>query len=351
MAGSHRTAIVKGLWQALAYGMSASFMFFNFASAYRFGVWLVENRWTSPYAVFQVIEALNLSSMGVMTAAAYFPEYVKARLAAGLMFGMIRQEPNFDNLSEAGVKKELTGNIAVNGVYFSYPTRRQHLVVRNLTVKADVGKTIALVGPSGCGKSTVIQLLERFYDPMDGRVTIDDIDVRTMNIRHLRSQIALVSQEPTLFDASIGDNITYGLGEISQQKIEEAAKLANIHTFVSELPDGYNTNVGAKGTQLSGGQKQRIAIARAIVRNPKILLLDEATSALDTASEQIVQEALDKAREGRTCITIAHRLSTIQNADVIVVVRNGAVAEQGTHSQLLTRKGLYYRLIQKQDLK
>uniref|UniRef100_A0A8R1IQR1 ABC transporter domain-containing protein n=1 Tax=Caenorhabditis japonica TaxID=281687 RepID=A0A8R1IQR1_CAEJA len=173
---------------------------------------------------------------------------------------------------------------------------------------------------------------------------------RTLNPENTRSQIAIVSQEPTLFDCSIAENIVYGLdpSTVNMARVEEAAKLANIHNFVSELPAGYETRVGDRGTQLSGGQKQRIAIARALVRNPKILLLDEATSALDTESEKIVQEALDRAREGRTCIVIAHRLNTIMNADCIAVVNNGTIIEKGTHNELMSQKGAYFKLTQKQ---
>uniref|UniRef100_A0A1I7X9C0 ABC transporter domain-containing protein n=1 Tax=Heterorhabditis bacteriophora TaxID=37862 RepID=A0A1I7X9C0_HETBA len=181
---------------------------------------------------------------------------------------------------------------------------------------------------------------------------IDGNDIREVNPTHLRSHIALVSQEPILFDTSIRDNITYGLpkGSVCENNILEAAKKANIHTFISELPDGYDTRVGEKGTQMSGGQKQRIAIARALIRNPKILLLDEATSALDTESEKLVQDALDKASEGRTCIVVAHRLSTVVNANCIMVISEGKVIEKGTHAELMQLRGAYWTLTQKQSV-
>ncbi|ETN84650.1 ABC transporter, ATP-binding protein [Necator americanus] len=234
------------------------------------------------------------------------------------------------------------------------------------------GETLALVGPSGCGKSTVISLLERLYDPLDGVVVgvllpshltlhpyhiysvkaIDGNDLREVNPTHLRSHIALVSQEPILFDRSIRDNIVYGLpaGSVKESDIIEVSEKANIHKFISNLPDGYNTRVGEKGTQLSGGQKQRIAIARALIRNPQVLLLDEATSALDTESEKLVQEALDKASEGRTCIVVAHRLSTVVNANCIMVVKSGKVVEKGTHNELMHAKGAYWALTKKQNI-
>uniref|UniRef100_A0A915BU20 ABC-type xenobiotic transporter n=1 Tax=Parascaris univalens TaxID=6257 RepID=A0A915BU20_PARUN len=347
----HKRAITRGLWQSLAYAMSNSFMMFNFAAAYSFGLWLVVKGWTQPFIVFQVIEALNMASVTVLAAASYFPEYIRARLSAGLMFHMMNRKPKIDNLSEAGLRQPIKGDVALRDVYFAYPNRRQFPILNQITFSATFGRTIALVGPSGCGKSTVIQLLERFYDVIDGAILIDGRDIRHLNVRHVRSEMALVGQEPTLFNMSIRENIAYGIDDATQHDIEKAAKLANIHSFIAALPEGYDTTVGSKGTQLSGGQKQRIAIARAIIRNPRILLLDEATSALDTESEKIVQEALDEARRGRTCIVIAHRLSTIQNADMIVVLKDGQVAELGNHLQLLARKGLYYRLIEKQKIK
>ncbi|RWS28396.1 multidrug resistance protein 3-like protein, partial [Leptotrombidium deliense] len=211
-------------------------------------------------------------------------------------------------------------------------------------------ETVALVGSSGCGKSTVIQLLQRFYDCDRGDVLIDNTNISALNLSWLRSKIGFVQQEPTLFSYSILENIAYGdsTRQIPLEEIVEAAKKANIHTFVESLPLGYQTSVGDKGSQLSGGQKQRIAIARALIRDPSILLLDEATSALDSESEKIVQDALNEAMKGRTCVVIAHRLSTIQNADKIVVLRDGKVIEQGNHKSLLATKGAYFELLNHQ---
>ena len=182
------------------------------------------------------------------------------------------------------------------------------------------------------------------------QVTIDGQDIRSLNLKWMRSNIGVVSQEPVLFDTTIAENICFGKEDATDDEIERAAKEANAHDFISQLPEGYNTQVGERGTQLSGGQKQRIAIARALVRNPKILLLDEATSALDTESEKVVQDALDRAREGRTTIVIAHRLSTIQKADVIASIDGGRVVEMGTHSELMKTKGLYYELVTAQTV-
>ncbi|XP_023132417.2 bile salt export pump-like [Amphiprion ocellaris] len=239
------------------------------------------------------------------------------------------------------------GNIEFLNCKFTYPTRPDTQVLKGLVVSVKPGQTLAFVGSSGCGKSTSVQLLERFYDPDEGQVLIDGHQSHSVNVPFLRSQIGIVSQEPVLFDCSIAGNIQYGdnTRSVSMEEIVEAAKKAFLHDFVMTLPDKYETQVGAQGSQLSRGQKQRIAIARAIVRNPKILLLDEATSALDTESEKTVQSALDEARKGRTCIVIAHRLSTIQTADIIAVMSHGVVIEQGTHQTLMAKKGAYYKLV------
>nr|KAJ3420233.1 GTPase-activating protein [Polyrhizophydium stewartii] len=213
------------------------------------------------------------------------------------------------------------------------------------------GQFAALVGPSGCGKSTTVGLIERFYNVDGGQILLDGTDISRLNVESHREAIGLVSQEPNLFDMSIRDNVAFGCKvPPTQAEIKAACKEDNIDDFIMTLPDEYDTKVGARGGQLSGGQKQRIAIARALVRKPKILLLDEATSALNAESELVVQEALDKAAKGRTTIAVAHRLSTIQKADVIFVLKDGAVVEQGTHAELFARHGLYHELVVQQDL-
>ncbi|KAF9536803.1 GTPase-activating protein, partial [Lunasporangiospora selenospora] len=210
------------------------------------------------------------------------------------------------------------------------------------------GQTVALVGHSGSGKSTIVGLVERFYNPISGSITLDGHELKDINLRHLRDTIGLVSQEPVLFNTTIKQNILYGTRKDqappTDKDIEEACRLANAHDFISKLPQKYNTLVGEKGALLSGGQKQRIAIARALIKNPSILLLDEATSALDTESERIVQAALDNAATGRSTIVIAHRLSTIMDADVIYVMDKGVVLESGTHESLMTSGGVYAEL-------
>merc|ERR1719400_2079304 len=208
------------------------------------------------------------------------------------------------------------------------------------------GEKIALVGESGCGKSTVIQLIQRFYDLNDGSLELEGNNVQALNLPYVRSKLGIVAQEPVLFDRTIRENIQYGNNErtVSMEEVIDAARKANIHEFISALPEGYETRVGVRGSQLSGGQKQRVAIARMLSRAQKILLLDEATSALDTESERVVQEALERAQTGRTCITIAHRLTTIMSADRIFVIARGELVECGTHSELLQLRGSYFNL-------
>lgn len=239
-------------------------------------------------------------------------------------------------------------------VSFAYPARKDVQVYKNMSLTIEAGQTVALVGPSGCGKSTLVALLERFYNIDGGKILLDGIDIRTLNVAWLRKNIGLVSQEPVLFSGSIAWNIGLGLNpedktknDADSQHVMEAARKANAHTFITELQDGYDTRVGESAVKLSGGQKQRIAIARAIVRNPPILILDEATSALDATSERVVQAALgDLLQESsRTTIVIAHRLSTIRDSDKIAVFSDGLVVEEGSHDQLMRNDGGVYRAL------
>jgi len=333
------------------FGFAQSMPFFAYAGCMYYGGYLVNNGEMEYQSVFKVAEALILGTMMVGQATAFAPNYNKAVLAAARVFRLLDRKPLIDSRGQSGLRlNRLAGNVEFKKATFRYPTRPQVRVLRDLDLSVTSGQRIALVGPSGCGKSTCIQLLQRFYDLKNGELTLDGLDIESLNVDHIRGQLGIVSQEPVLFDRTIAENIMYGDNErkVSMDEVVEAAKMANIHTFIAQLPQGYETRVGEKGTQLSGGQKQRVAIARALVRNPSILLLDEATSALDTESEKIVQEALDKAQEGRTSITIAHRLSTVQNMDKILVISHGRVTEQGTHSQLLAQRGLYAKLWSKQ---
>ena len=251
--------------------------------------------------------------------------------------------------SDAGKSLDsVEGNIKFENVHFAYPSRRDQPVCQGYNLTVEAGATVALVGASGSGKSTAVSLVERFYDPDSGVVTLDGVNLRDLNVRWLRQQIGLVGQEPVLFSGSIGFNIATGKPGSTSEEVEAAAKMANAHAFIMEFPEGYDTEVGEKGGQLSGGQKQRIAIARAMIKNPSILLLDEATSALDNESEKVVQEALDDllAKQKRTTIVIAHRLSTIRYADKIAVVDKGSIVEEGSHDQLMAKgpDGYYYKL-------
>ncbi|KAF0891678.1 hypothetical protein E2562_010895 [Oryza meyeriana var. granulata] len=245
---------------------------------------------------------------------------------------------------------EIKGGIEFKNVHFSYPTRPEVAVLAGFSLEIGAGKTVALVGPSGSGKSTVIGLIERFYDAQRGSVLIDGKDIRSYSLARLRSHVALVSQEPTLFSGTIRDNIAYGDERATEDEVARAAALANAHEFISAMERGYDTRVGERGTQLSGGQRQRIALARAVLKDARILLLDEATSALDAASERLVQDAVDRMLQGRTCVVVAHRLSTVEKSDTIAVVKDGRVAERGRHHELLAvgRAGTYYNLIRLQ---
>merc|ERR1719238_1173464 len=273
-----------------------------------------------------------------------------ATSAAKLFFEATDRTPTINVLDTSGVKDlDLRGDVEVKDVTFAYPSAPDHLVCKGYSLSIMAGQTVALSGASGSGKSTIIQLIERFYDPLSGSISIDGIDIKTMNVKWLRSQLGLVSQEPVLFQGTVADNICYGKFDATQAEVEEAARNANAHKFITErLNDGYETEVGQGGSKLSGGQKQRVAIARALIKKPSVLLLDEATSALDNESERIVQAALDEimTKQKRTTIVIAHRLSTIRNADKIAVLKEGKVAEQGTHEELLANpEGLYFSLV------
>jgi len=275
-------------------------------------------------------------------AARVFTQIKEAQGATQRVFEILDAQPDIDDRPDAQTLVTIEGHVRMENVTFGYDSR--YTVLSNLSFEAKPGELVALVGPTGAGKTTVINLLHRFYDPTEGRLTIDGRDLRDVTLESWYRQIALVPQETILFGGTILDNIRYGMMAAGESAVREASEAAHAHDFITTLPDGYQTVVGEKGVNLSGGQRQRIAIARAILKNPRILLLDEATSSLDTDSERLVQEALQRLLKGRTTFVVAHRLSTIQRADRILVLDKGKLVEEGTHAQLLERKGLYHYL-------
>ncbi|KAM7464693.1 hypothetical protein LguiA_032814 [Lonicera macranthoides] len=322
------------------------------ALTYWYGGRLMNQGLVTSKNLFQVFFILMSTGKNIADAGSMSSDLARGggAITSVLMILDRQSEINPEDPEGFKVKKTIKGLIELKNVFFSYPSRPQQMIFQGLTLKIEAGKTVALVGQSGSGKSTIIGLVERFYDPIKGSVLIDGQDVKSYNLRNLRSYIALVSQEPTLFAGSIRENIIYGKEEVTEGEIRKAAKLANAHEFISSMKEGYETYCGERGVQLSGGQKQRIALARAILKNPSILLLDEATSALDSVSENLVQEALEKMMVSRTCVVVAHRLSTIQKSDTIAVIKDGKVMEQGSHSNLLAigHQGSYYSLIKLQ---
>ncbi|KAJ7673942.1 P-loop containing nucleoside triphosphate hydrolase protein [Mycena polygramma] len=337
-------------------------IFSSYALAFSYGVTLVNRGEANAGTVVTVFMAILTGTFSLVILGPEIQAILLAMGAAGKLFATIDRIPLIDSSDPSGLKPAtVTGAISLENIVFIYPSRPDVTVLKDISLTFPAGKTTALVGASGSGKSTIIALIERFYDPTAGVVRLDGTDVRELNIKHLRAQIGLVAQEPTLFNATVRQNVAYGLlnsryadapEEERFARIQAACVQANADGFVRGLPQGYDTLVGERGFLLSGGQKQRIAIARAIVADPKILLLDEATSALDTASEGVVQRALDNARAGRTCVTIAHRLSTVKDADAIYVMADGAVLEHGTHNELLANSSsMYSQLVEAQKLR
>eukprot|EP00931_Biecheleriopsis_adriatica_P054704 TRINITY_DN32215_c0_g1_i1.p1 TRINITY_DN32215_c0_g1~~TRINITY_DN32215_c0_g1_i1.p1 ORF type:complete len:1281 (+),score=294.96 TRINITY_DN32215_c0_g1_i1:135-3977(+) len=342
-AKEKRKAPSKGL----AMGIGNGFMYLIFIVAFLYGAWLLQvGAITDTVAMYQALFCMMFGAMGAGMAAGFLPNAAEGMLAAYDVFKVLDRESKIDPVNPTGSIKDMgDGTIELKGINFFYPHRPENMILKDLNLSVTSGQAVALVGPSGCGKSTVFQLLQRFYDPSEGQVLVGGQDLKSFDIKWWRQQIGFVGQEPILFDLSVEDNVRYGKLDASKEELEEAAKRANMDYVISGKVK-WTDYVGARGGQLSGGQKQRCAIARALVRNPSILILDEATSALDSASEGVVQDALDKAKLGRTTFSIAHRLTTIQDSDVIFVFRNGAVSEKGSHQDLLNLRGQYWNLVQ-----
>ncbi|XP_023544154.1 ABC transporter B family member 9 isoform X1 [Cucurbita pepo subsp. pepo] len=344
-----KNGVRLGLLSGAGFGFSFFALFCTNAFCFYIGSILVKHGKATFPEVFKVFFALTITAVGVSQTTALAPDSTKAKDSAASIFKILDSKPNIDSSSSEGVTlTSVTGIIEFDHVSFKYPTRPDIQIFRDLCLRIPSGKSVALVGESGSGKSTIISLIERFYDPDSGRALLDGVEIHKFKLRWVRQQMGLVSQEPILFNETIRSNIAYGNPEnaATEEEIIGAAKAANAHNFISSLPGGYETSVGERGVQLSGGQKQRIAIARAILKNPKILLLDEATSALDAESERVVQEALDRVMVNRTTVVVAHRLATIRGADIIAVVKNGAIAEKGRHEELMKiSDGAYASLV------
>ncbi|XP_068645864.1 ABC transporter B family member 1 [Aristolochia californica] len=350
---SQRIGYKSGLAKGIGLGATYFTVFCCYALLLWYGGYLVRHHYTNGGLAISTMFSVMIGGLALGQSAPSMTAFAKAKVAAAKIFRTIDHKPGIDRNAESGLELgSVTGHLEIKNVEFSYPSRPEIRILNNFSLNVPAGKTIALVGSSGSGKSTVVSLIERFYDPFSGQVLLDGHDIKTLKLRWLRQQIGLVSQEPALFATTIKENLLLGRADATQVEVEEAARVANAHSFVVKLPEGYDTQVGERGLQLSGGQKQRIAIARAMLKNPAILLLDEATSALDSESEKLVQEALDRFMIGRTTLVIAHRLSTIRKADLVAVLQQGSVSELGTHDELLAKgdNGVYAKLIRMQEM-
>lgn len=350
LQGTVKLGLRQGLAKGLAIGSNGVvFAIWSFMSYY--GSRLVMYHGAAGGTVFAVGAAIAIGGLSLGSGLSNLKYFSEASAAAERVREVIKRVPKIDSDNMEGqILQSVSGEVEFRHIAFAYPSRPESIIFEDFNLRVPAGKSVALVGGSGSGKSTVIALLQRFYDPLGGEILLDGVAIDKLQLKWLRSQMGLVSQEPALFATSIKENILFGKEDASIEEVVEAAKASNAHNFISQLPEGYDTQVGERGVQMSGGQKQRIAIGRAIIKAPKILLLDEATSALDSESERVVQEALDKAAVGRTTIIIAHRLSTIRNADLIAVVQNGQVREIGSHDDLIEDDhGLYTSLIRLQQ--
>ncbi|CAL5375969.1 unnamed protein product [Camellia sinensis] len=337
-----KIGFAKGAGMGVIYLVTYS----TWALAFWYGSILVARKEITGGAAIACFFGVNVGGRGLALSLSYFAQFAQGTVAASRVFEIIDRVPDIDPYSTAGRRLlSVRGKIEFKNVTFAYPSRPTAQILRSLNLVIPSSKTVALVGVSGGGKSTIFALIERFYDPINGLINLDGHDLRSLQVKWLRSQIAMVGQEPALFGSTIIENVMMGKENATKKEATAACIAANAHNFICSLPWGYDTQVGDRGTQLSGGQKQRIALARAMIKNPRILLLDEPTSALDTESESVVQQAIDKISMGRTTIVIAHRLATVRHAHTIVVLDRGSVVEIGDHVQLMEQFGAYYNLV------
>ncbi|XP_055709003.1 multidrug resistance protein homolog 49-like [Phlebotomus papatasi] len=347
---AEKFSIKKNFFSGLQSGIMFFLAYTVLGLAFFIGIYLMVQDFHLPEAqrtyysvsIETIVFALASGAQHLTVTVPSFEAITSAISVASHICEIIDQASTINPFSIDGMVKDLNGDIEFKNVHFQYPSRKNVKVLKGISLAIKRGESVALIGRSGSGKSTIFQLLQRFYDTNKGEILLDGTDIKEINTAYLRSQISVVHQEPVLFSGTIAENIRFGNPQATQKEIEKAAKIANCNDFIEKLPKGYDTIVGENGAQLSGGQKQRIAIARAVIKNPKILLLDEATSAMDTQSERIIQKSLGNAMKGRTTLIISHRLSAIRNANQIVVVNQGEIVEKGTHEVLMNRKGIYY---------
>ncbi len=353
--GRYRAAINASLELAFRrINLAAAFFGIAFFAAFSAGVFvfwygarLVAGGALSPGSLISFLFYTMQMAFGLSALAELWTDLQRAAGAAERVFELLHRAPAIP--ATGGLRPaHAHGDVRFEHVSFAYPSRADTTVLKDFSLSLKPGEVVAVVGPSGAGKSTIASLLYRLYDPLEGRLTLDGVPYRELDAEWLRRQVGVVAQEPLLFSTTVAENIRYGRPEATDEEVEAAAKLANAHGFISGFPEKYQTLVGERGIQLSGGQKQRVAIARAVLKDPRILILDEATSALDAESEHLVREALERLMKGRSTLVIAHRLSTVKDANRVLVMEAGAVAQAGTHAELVEADGLYRRLIERQ---